>query len=127
MAKRRTIVDHNRGPFTVGSLVNLGGIPLITAFIMLVGWYFLTSDTLKRHDSELKNIRVETKEKIDDDRRQRENARNEFLENQRKTTEILGKLDSRLAVSETKQEVANQTLSKIADELARINGRGRGR
>lgn len=113
----RPLIDPNRSPFTLGSLLNLGGIPLITAGIMLIGWYFLTSDTLRRHEEQFKAVSVRT----DQEKADREKIRNDFVANSQKTTEILGKLDTRLAISETKQETANQTLNKIADELVRLN------
>lgn len=68
--------------------------------------------------------------KIDDERKEREKVRDAFLASQAKTTEILGQISNRLAVSETKLEAtnksldtSNQTLSKIADQLQQLNSR----
>lgn len=98
----------------------MAAIPVLSAGLGLVGWYYLTSDTLKRHDDAIKTIQIESREQGATEAKAREDARKVFLDNQIKTTEVLGKLDTRLAVSETKQEVTNQTLSKIADELSRL-------
>jgi len=92
-----------------GTVVNVLGIPLISGIIVLSGFYYLTNDTLHRHDDAIKSIQVE-----------RDQSRKQFLDNQVRTTEILGKLDTRLAVAETKQETANQTLSRIADEITKL-------
>lgn len=114
MARRK------RHLFDAAGLINLAAVPVLSAGLGLVGWYYLTSDTLKRHDDAIKTIQVESREQSAAEAKSREESRKTFLDNQLKTTEILGKLDTRLAVSETKQEVANQTLSKIADQLSRM-------
>lgn len=107
--------------FNLSSIVQIAAIPLMGAGFTLIGFYYLTSDTLKRHDEAIKSIQIESKISSDEEHKSRDEARKVFLDNQIKTTEILGKLDTRLAVSETKQEVTNQTLGKIADQLARIS------
>ncbi len=111
---------RRRGIFDAAGLINMAAIPVLSAGLGLVGWYYLTSDTLKRHDDAIKTIQIESREQGATEAKAREDARKVFLDNQIKTTEVLGKLDTRLAVSETKQEVTNQTLSKIADELSRL-------
>ena len=115
------MIEQGRGAFTAGSIMNLLAIPVLSAGLGLVGWYYLTSDTLKRHDDAIKTIQVESKVATEEERKARDDARKTFLDNQLKTTEVLGKLDTRLAVSETKQETANQTLKEIVQELSRIS------
>lgn len=103
--------------FNLATIVQVGLIPLITVVGIMVGFYYTTGDALRRHEIELGDLR-----KTDDKNgRAREQIAKQFLEYQQKNNEILGKLDTRLAVSETKQEIANQTLGRIAEELARIN------
>lgn len=116
-AKRR----DNHG-FNTATVFQMGLIPIITGIIILSGFYYVTGDTLKRHDTEITSIRNDTKVRTEQEEKEREKIRNEYFSYQQKTNDILGKLDTRLAVSETKQETANQTLSKIADELTRISG-----
>ena len=111
--------------FNMATLVQVGLIPLITGIIILAGNYYVTGDTLKRHETEIATIQSNTKARTEQEEKEREKIRNEYFSYQQKTNEILGKLDTRLAVSETKQETANQTLSKIADELTRISGAAR--
>lgn len=114
---------HPTASFTWGHLVNLAAIPLVTAIIMLTGWYFLTSDTLRRHSEELKQVQNDKK----DEREARDRVRNEFLEGQRKNNEGLSKLDTRLAVAEKQQETANQLLGKLVDTIQRATPPARGR
>ena len=118
MPRRRSRV---KGEFSHGNLLNLVAIPFLTAAFGLIGWYYLTNDKLSQHDKAIVAIQLDTKQSTELDRKEREKVRNEFLSNQLRTTDILGKLETRLAVSETKQETANQTLNKIADELSRIS------
>ncbi len=123
VAARRQQQHRQRLPdrgFNTATLVQIAGIPVLTAGVYFVMQWALTGDTLKRHDDAIKTIQVEAKANIDAEIKAREDARKTFLDNQLKTTEILGKLDTRLAVSETKQETANQTLKEIAQELTRI-------
>ena len=102
----------------MATVVQVGLIPIITGIIILSGFYYVTGATLTRHDKEIElinhNASAESKA--------RENVRNEYLLSQAKISDNLAKLDTRLAVSETKQETANQTLAKIADQLSRISG-----
>lgn len=124
MRRRRYHRDEPQptASFTWGNLVNLAAIPLVTAIIMLTGWYFLTSDTLKRHGDELKQVQGDKKE----EREARDRVRNEFLDGQRKNNEALSKLDTRLAVAEKQQETANQLLGKLVDTIQRATpARGR--
>ena len=113
MPRRRT---DNHG-FNTATVVQVGLIPVITGIIILSGFYYVTGATLTRHDKQLDALTAQSKNEA----AAREAVRNEYLLSQQKINENLGKLDTRLAVSETKQEVANQTLSRIADELSKIN------
>lgn len=68
--------------------------------------------------------------RLETERLEREKVREAFIQNSNKTTELLGQMNTRLAVGEQKQEsmnktleLSNATLSKIADELRRINVR----
>ncbi len=121
MARRR-FIDRGqvRGTFTAGSLLNLFAIPFITVGSVMIGFYYTTGDTLRRHDEAIAAIQKDSKVVTDEDRKTRDNDRQVFLANAVKTADVLAKLDTRLAVNETKQEVANQTLNKIVDELSRI-------
>jgi hypothetical protein len=107
-------------PFNLGTLINVGGIPLLTIGFGVLAFYFTTGATLTQHSAAIEKLQIETKTTTDVDLKAKEELRKQFLEAQNKNLEILGKLDTRLAVAETKQETANQTLSKIADELSRI-------
>ena len=112
--------QRDRG-FNTATLFQVAAIPVITGCIILIGSYYVTGDTLSRHSKEIEALQTKTQKDREDETKSREKSRTEYLNYQQKTNEILGKLDTRLAISETKQETANQTLSKIADELAKIN------
>lgn len=118
-----------------------GNIPLTFVISALVGaavWYGTTNSKQSQNDSDIAALKLKVEQqapalaaKIDGEATQRVQVRNEFLTNQTKTTEILGQISSRLAVSETKQEATNKaldttnaTLSKIADQLQQLNSRG---
>lgn len=111
--------------FNTATVVQVGLIPILTVIIGLTGFYFTTGDTIKRHELEITALQNNNKSRTEQEEKEREKIRSEYFSYQQKTNEILGKLDTRLAVSETKQETANQTLSKIAEELTRISGAGR--
>ena len=113
--------------FTLGNLTNLMAIPLLTGGIILIGFYYTTSGTLMRYGDDIKtlNSKLETTTKVvtdktTDDAVARAKIRDDFLASQLKTAEGIGKLDTRLAVAETNQKIANDTLNKIADSLQRI-------
>lgn len=110
--------DHG---FNTATIVQVLAIPILTVAFYAVGNYFITGNKLAEHDTAIKSLVETEKHDKEEDAKVRERTRNEFLGYQQKTTEILGKLDTRLAVSETKQETANQTLQKIADELSKMN------
>jgi len=125
-------------------LTQLGGqVPMtfiITAVVAAVAWYATTNTKQAQTDAEIASLKAKLEAagpamaaKMDGEAAQRTAIRNEFMANANKTTEILGSIASRLAVSETKQEATNKaldttnsTLSKIADQLQQLNSRGAG-
>lgn len=140
---------HPTPSFTWGNLVNLAAIPLVTGAIMLIGWYFLSSDTLKRHDVAIDQIRADAKAdreafrseakadrelfqaslktdretvaaKVEEEKRARVAVRDEFLTSQRTLTDVLGKLDTRLSVGEKQQDTMSRQIEKISDLLQRV-------
>ena len=100
--------------------IQVAAIPVITGIIILSGFYYVTGNTLTRHDQQLQLLQSAQAKDKEEESKQREKTRAEYMAYQQKNTEILSKLDTRLAISETKQETANQTLAKIADELTKI-------
>ena len=119
MPRRPRIV--NGTSFTAAAWAQLLLVPLISGGIILAGFYYTTGDRLNQHEAAIAVIqKAEQKDRETADKR-REEIRNEYFTYQQKTNEILSKLDTRLAISETKQETANQTLSKIADQLSKIS------
>ena len=111
--------DANSG-FSLGSLTNLGAIPILTALFSVGGFYYVTNGTLSRHGDDITQIKTKVEATVVEDTAARNKIRDEFLASQVKTAEGIGKLDLRLAVAETNQKTANDTLSKIADSLNRI-------
>lgn len=109
-----------------------GNIPFTFVVSALVGaavWYGTQNSKVAQLEATTPTVLT----KIDDERKEREKVRDAFLASQAKTTDILGQISSRLAVSETKQEAtnkaldtSNQTLSKIADQLQQLNSRSGG-
>ncbi len=126
MTRKHQPVPRRRRPprvsegYSIGSLTNLGAIPIITAIFTVGGFYYVTNGTLTRHTEDIVQIKTEIKQATDVDSAQRAKIRDEFLAAQMKTSDGIGKLDTRLAVAETQQKVANDTLSKIAESLNRI-------
>lgn len=113
MRKKVTKAAEPSPSFTWGAIVNLGGIPLITVVLGIVGGYYLLGDTVKRHDNSIKEIVTAR----DDERKSREAMRNEFLQSQARLVDVLSKLDTRLAVGEKQQETQGRQLEKINDLL----------
>lgn len=114
---RRRYIDkpHPSASFTWGHLVTLGLVPVITGIIVITGQWAVTGDTLKRHDEAFKALAV----KNDEDKKSREAMRETFNASQTKLIEVLGKLDTRLSVSEKQQEAAGRQIEKISDFLQR--------
>jgi hypothetical protein len=137
MARRATRRGYDRpvevkepvkSGFTPGNLLNLGAIPLLTAMLTGIGFYFSTNAKLERYADEIKTInqRIEqtgkvVESKTVEDTAQREKIRDAFLAAQTKTNEGIGKLDTRLAVAEKQQETANAALAKISESLNKIS------
>lgn len=113
--------------FTLGNLVNLGAIPLITGSIILIGFYYTTSGTLIRYGEDIKVLRTTVDTKVESDTTARTKIREDFLASQVKTAEGIAKLDTRLAVAEQQQKTANEALAKISDSLQRISTMPSGR
>lgn len=113
----------------------LGGVPIAVLMTFLfsgVTFYSVTNYKLSQYDTEIAKLKTQHEQsgpavqaRLDAEATQRTAVRNEFLASQARTAEILSKMDSRLAVSETKQETANQTLNKIADQLQLLNSAAR--
>lgn len=108
-------VPHPTASFTWGNILNLGGIPLLTAIAVFVGQWALTGDTVKRHGESIKEIVTSREE----ERKQREGMRVEFQASQKQLVDVLSKLETRLAVSEKQQETAGRQIEKIGDFLQR--------
>jgi hypothetical protein len=118
---------NNGSSFTAAAWLQILAVPIVSGAIIITGFYYTTGARLSEHDAAILDIKKtnaselsDAKKDKDEEARSREKTRNEYLTYQQKTNDILGKLDTRLAVSETKQETANQTLQKIADQLSRI-------
>ena len=120
MPRRRVQPKPELSGFSLGSLTNLGAIPLLTAIVTLSGFYYVTKDQLVRQGEDIKSVTKTVTEKTNEDSAARQKIRDEFLAAQMKTTDGIAKLDTRLAVAETNQKTANDTLAKIADTLNKI-------
>lgn len=110
-----------RSGFTMGNLVNLGAIPVITALLTVVGFYYQTNAKMERYGDEIVSIKRVVAEKTNEDNTQREKVREAFLNSQKETNSGIAKLDTRLAVAETQQKVANDALTKISETLQKIS------
>lgn len=122
MTRRRKYDDdkpHPSASFTWGHMVTLGLVPVITGAIVLVGQWAVTGDTLKRHDEAFKSLSL----KNDEDKKSREEMRDKFMTSQARLIEVLGKLDTRLSVSEKQQEASSRQIEKISDQLQQLNTR----
>jgi hypothetical protein len=122
------VAEPVKSGFTLGNLVNLGGIPLITAVITISGFYYVTNYKLETQDAAIKALSTKLEaagksltDKSADDTAQRDKIRDTFLASQIKTTEGIAKLDTRLAVAEKQQETTNATLTKISETLSKIS------
>ena len=111
-------VNHG---FNLATVAQIGLIPILSVAFYFITTWATTGDRLAQHDTAIRTLIANSQSNKEEEDKAREKTRAEFMSYQQKTTEILGKLDTRLAVSETKQETANQSLQKIVDELARIN------
>ena len=93
--------------FSWGSIVNLGGVPLITAILIVAGSWAVNQNTTARNEAEIKS-----------EKDQREKLRENFLSTQNQLIQVLGKIDTRLSVTEKQQEIANRQLEKLSDIIS---------
>lgn len=117
----RTVPQPIKSGFTVGNLVNLGAIPILTAMLTVIGFYYQTNTRLERYGEEIVSIKKVVADKTNEDNVQREKVREAFLKSQDKTNDGISKLDTRLAIAETQQKIANDALAKINETLQRIS------
>lgn len=122
------VAEPVKSGFTLGNLVNLGGIPLITAALTFAGFYYSTNFRLESYGEQIKTLNAKLEgaskvisDKSVDDTAAREKIREAFLTSQTKTNEGIAKLDTRLAVAEKQQETANAALNKISETLSTIS------
>lgn len=106
--------------FTTGNLTNLFVIPILSGIFAFGGFYYLTNAVLTRHGDDIAQIKTDIKQGNTEDAAAKAKIRDDFLAAQMKTSDGIAKLDTRLAVAETNQKAANDTLTKIADTLQRI-------
>ena len=116
MPRRRQPISS----FTPASLTNFFGIPFLTALFFGTGWYFVSSYRMNQSDATVAEIKKTVIDKTQEDATARAKIRDDFLASQMKTADGIAKLDTRLAVAETNQKIANDTLSKISDTLQKI-------
>lgn len=120
--RRRASKEEEHPPwFSRPQIVNMLAVPVLTLIGGLVGWYYLTSDTLKRHEGEIAAMKSAARTTVDEERKAREEVRKAFMDNIVSQTSVLGKLDARLTVQESKVDITNRTLEKIADKLDNLN------
>jgi predicted nucleic acid-binding Zn-ribbon protein len=104
----------------MGNITNLLAIPVLTGIIAVTGFYYITTYRLDEYRADIDKVNKIVAEKASTDDAARNKIRDDLLANQVRTAEGISKLDTRLAVAETNQKTANDTLQKIADTLQRI-------
>ncbi len=106
--------QDGKSVLNAGTLVNVASIPLITAIISLIGFYYLTRDELGRHDVAISTtIPKEFKEEAD----AREKTRSEFLDRLQKLNDGVTSLSTNVAVQGEQNKEIAKTLGKISDQL----------
>jgi len=125
--RRRRSAPVVASGFSWGSLTNLFAIPIVTGVIVMSGFYYVTNDKLGRYGADIvrinDKIEISNKSVLDktaEDAAARAKIRDEFIAAQMKTADGIGKLDTRLAVAEANQKIANEQLTKISDSLQKI-------
>ncbi len=113
MTKRRA---PHRQTFSIVSLVNLGLIPVVTALFVVGGFYYITKDTLTRHDEQIK-----------EDITAREKLRDQFIANTAETAKGISSLAAHALVQDEKTKQIAETLGKVNDKLDLELARGHGK
>jgi len=85
-------------------------IPFITAVVLFVGQWAVQGDTTKRNETQ-----------IAEDRKARETMRESFMDSQKKLVDVLGKIDTRLSVTEKAQENAVKQIDKLGDLVIKLS------
>lgn len=125
MTKRPRVVyrdvPQQAGPFTVDRVVGWLAPMALAALVALTGFYYTTNSTVQQQSEQIKQLQKLVSDKTDTDNAQRDKIRESFLASQTKTNEGIAKLDTRLAIAEEQQKVANTQLTKIGDSLERLS------
>ncbi len=115
MATRRRSYDrdddrpHPSPSFSWGNIAILLVVPLLTALVVVIGQWAVQGDTTKRNVEEIKIEKAE-----------REKMRETFMNSQTQLVNVLGKLDSRMSVTEKTQDAMTRQLEKFGDILLRV-------
>lgn len=129
MAKRRSpaITPASAVTITLKQAMVAAAIILAAggAYGSIVWTQSLQSDDIRTIKTKLESSAKLSSDKAQEEVGARNKIREDFMANQQKMTEVLGKLDTRLAVAEANQKATNDQLGKIVDLLQRAAPPGR--
>src|ERR1700684_1065736 len=111
-ARRHYNRTHGTGHASIwnaGTAINVLSIPLLTAGFYFVGNYFLTGDTLKRHDAEIA-AEISAREKLS----------TSLLAYAQKTQEGISTLTTHAAVQDEQIKNVASTLDHVVSGLQKI-------
>lgn len=101
--------NGNGHGFNLATVVQILAIPLFTAIIGLVGWYFLTNATVQQNTKDINSLQAN-----------RDMDKKEFATKFDTMNDSLAKLNTHAAVQDQQNQQMNDTLKQIRDALAPI-------
>lgn len=105
-------------PLTLNALTSKPWFAMmVVGAITLTGFYYGTTQTLKSLEESQKADRIANAALAAEQKAARDKLTETWQRNQDKNTEVLGKLETRLTVSEKTQERTDAVLNKISDQL----------
>ena len=102
--------NGNGHGFNLATVVQIGVIPLLTVVIGLTGFYYITRDTLTRHEVA---ISTTIPEEFRQEAQARDKTRTEFLDKFGKLTDVISALNTNVAVMAEQNKQIAATLSRL--------------
>jgi hypothetical protein len=114
------MAPQHPSPFNWATIVQMATIPLLTvAFYFTVNWA-VTGDTLKRHDVEIAEEKIEREKLKASEDEKREALRKQLAEYADRTTQSVAALAQHAAVQDEKVGNINENLNKVVNSLQNL-------
>jgi len=120
MPRRRARAIHHEPWFNGGTLINVLGIPILTAIFIGGGYYYTTQDVLARHTAEIAKEAVAREAAVKEENEAREKIRSALVGYADKTQSSIERLTTNAMVTNEHMKGLDSTLDRVVNGLQRI-------